>query len=221
MTAESGCHRRWNYCAISTLALCCVVAIACERRAPRKQQVVSPELAPGNITLELTRHGAEKDQFWHYRITPSLGEVERTDVGEHTIPYSTPHVNCFKGTEVISYDHRFVASCFGEKSGKRPQLTIKAAVSDKTIFEWAPPRSRGIAGFIWSSNSRCLALLTYSERHGRRPLDLIWSFAGHPVPVNTFYVELIDPQTSKSVEYVVNYDMRVGYGSILSWDNSQ
>jgi len=52
------------------------------------------------------------------------------------------------------------------------------------------PESAFVEGIAWSPDSRYLALLTAQEHWGVSPLELLTAVAGHPVPHNSYRIEV-------------------------------
>jgi hypothetical protein len=200
------------------LALC-VTVVACQSEPLNQQAVISNGAAPGYIALEINSPSSQGDLYWRYRITPSRGTVQRLAAGQYRGPYQSANSDCYKAIELQSPDGRFVARCFDYANGTTSEFEVMS--SDRrsdVVFHWSPTQWRGISGFYWSPNSRSLAILNCSERHGRGVFDLVWSLAGHPVRYHTFYLDLIDIETRQMVEYVLRHDVVDGTGRVLGWE---
>jgi hypothetical protein len=195
----------------------CATTCGCQNRPSGSQSVVTGDVAPGNILIEVSSPKSTSDPYWRYRVVPAQGLVQQISAGPHSDPYTATRFDCFKGVSVPSADHIFVAECSGQSFLAHAEFTVSEVRSGHILFRWDPPGWQGVAGFLWSPNSRSVALLTYSERRGRGPMDLVWAVAGHPVPYHTFFVELIDVQRERSIKYVVRKDVYMGEGRILTW----
>jgi hypothetical protein len=49
------------------------------------------------------------------------------------------------------------------------------------------------------------------------PIEILWRGAGHPVPHDTFYLDIVDVKNGKTVEYTIRRDVVVGNARILDW----
>jgi hypothetical protein len=52
---------------------------------------------------------------------------------------------------------------------------------------------------------------------GKSPLELLSALSGHPVPHDTVFLDIMDVQTRKVVEYVVRKDVVSSFTRILKW----
>jgi hypothetical protein len=91
------------------------------------------------------------------------------------------------------------------------------AGSAEVVFRWNSVDRRRINAFAWSPNAASVALLTYSERSGMGPIELLWSGAGHPVPHDTFHLEIVDMRDGKTTEYTIRRDIVYGSARIVDW----
>jgi hypothetical protein len=201
---------------------------ACKHEPPSTQQVLARDIAPGRIDIEVISPRQGGDDYWAYRVTPSEGSVARTSVGRQTASdweplapeFSAGQANCFQGSQASSPDQKLLARCFGERPGKPAQFTIGPNTpgdGNKFLFRFTPDRWRRIEGFVWSPNSRSIALLISSERYGKGPLERLWALAGHPVPHNTVYLDLNDVESGNTVEYLIRSDVVHGGARIVAW----
>jgi hypothetical protein len=198
--------------------------IACQNQPPFKQPLMSNDIASGSIKIDVISPRTAEDQYWRYRLVPSLGQVGQSEAGRQVAVRgpASPFINgadCFQGADFTSPDHQFSARCFGEESRKAPQFTITALSTGRIIFRWAPSEWRGIDGFAWSPNSRSVALANYSEHYGKGVFDRFWAKAGHPVPYHTIYVDIIDVEHQVSAEYQIRKDVVTGSARILEWSD--
>jgi hypothetical protein len=193
----------------------------CQREPVSKQPVLSSDLAPGTLTVDVISPRAGGEAYWQYRITPSRGQVElfgsgRRPRSQWTDPHFLNAANCFQGEQKRSANGELVARCFHQEPGRRPEFTVTSTVGGP-VFGWDPGEWRGVDGFGWCTNSRALAMVNYSEIHGAGLLDRIWSSAGHPVPYRTIYLDIIDANRGVSTEYMIRRDVEEGNARIVDW----
>lgn len=202
------------------VALLLTGLLACRAQPSRNQSTVPSEVAPGTIVLDVVSEGG---RYWQFRATPSSGVVREIDSGRRTseawpVPrLATGSVDCSLGGQATSANQRFVAKCFGDVPGEPPQFVVTSVAGKEAVFQWNPVSRRGISAFAWSPNSASVALMTYSERPGMGPIELLWRGAGHPVPHDTFYLDIVDVKNGKTVEYTIRRDVVVGNARILDW----
>jgi hypothetical protein len=95
------------------------------------------------------------------------------------------------------------------------QLEIDSVKGGK-LNEWTPSE-RGIRGFAWSPNSRSVAILNVSSYIGKKPLELLAAFSGHPVPHDKVYLDFFDVQTGQVTEFTVRGNVVSSFTRILNW----
>jgi hypothetical protein len=71
-----------------------------------------------------------------------------------------------------------------------PFLAVKESPSVKPSLPSAVRPKRQVEGWVTIPPSGTIAVLTSTERWGLWPPDLLAMLAGHPIPNNTFYLEL-------------------------------
>jgi hypothetical protein len=59
--------------------------------------------------------------------------------------------------------------------------------------------------------------LTRVGQPARGPLDAFWSFIGHPVPYETFCLEVIDIGSGQVSEYPIRKSVQYGSATIVDW----
>jgi len=62
----------------------------------------------------------------------------------------------------------------------------------------------------WSSNSQVLMIVETEERTAKNPKALLSAAAGHPVPVNSFYLTTVDISTGTKRKIKVLADIEYG-----------
>jgi len=71
-----------------------------------------------------------------------------------------------------------------------PFLSVNEPPFDKRSLPSAVQPKRQVSGWVTIPPSGTIAVLTSTERWGLWPPDLLAMLAGHPIPNNTFYLEL-------------------------------
>lgn len=196
-----------------------VILFACNSEPGIPRAIAPTNAAPGHISLEISSN----KQNWQFVVTPtagSLDDLNRPKSSDSSLKSQAPptgQADCsFKGSQASSPDDRFIAQCDGGYPGKAADFRILQASTKTVTFHWGRI-DRQILGFVWSPNSQCIALLTSSQTPGHGPLELLWAYAGHPVPHVTVYLELIRADGIHLNEYVVMSNVVYGEGRILEW----
>ena len=57
----------------------------------------------------------------------------------------------------------------------------------------------------------------YIKLRWKKPLELLSALSGHPVPHDTVFLDIMDVQTRKVVEYAVRKDVVSSFTRILKW----
>jgi hypothetical protein len=204
-------------CAAILLSTLCLILIGCQRTYPK----MSPKVAPGTIVVEVSQPKGAK--VYQYRVTPSSGQVlQSTNSDLQQRQNKAPRVQMedagctFEGTTKESPNQEFIARCFSD-SIATPRKFMVTNRAGRLLFEWRSQTPILLGGFAWSSNSNSVALIASSEEYGRGPLDAFWSFVGHPVPYDTFSLEVIDIVSGRVSEYPIRRNVQYGSAKIIDW----
>ena len=179
--------------------------------------------APRHLTLEVRAPTGADGRFWHYDVTPSVGEVriKETGLGYPQRPrVEIGKVHCSRARESVSPSHQWLARCAGERFGQLGTFVIENESTKTVVFRWRPATFRLIHGFAWAPNSTYLALLTESGRIGTTSLfDWFGKSIGHPLSYMTVFLEILNVTSGQTNEYLIRRDVRQGESSILDWVN--
>lgn len=83
-----------------------------------------------------------------------------------------------------------------------------ATVRDVSVSGWGD----SVADTQWSSHSRHLAVLQSRERWSKAPLAFLLAVLGHPTPLKSFSVRIVDVRTRNEVSVPIVVDVRFGEG---------
>jgi hypothetical protein len=86
------------------------------------------------------------------------------------------------------------------------------SLPDKRLFRVNSRGKRVISDILWLGDSHSIALITRSERIGYSPRELLMAIAGHPVPHNTFYLEIYSSDGNLIKEMTILEDIKYGEG---------
>ena len=82
------------------------------------------------------------------------------------------------------------------------------------IFEAGTDGS--IEDMSWSNDSRYLCFLEQEEHFSKNPLDLISFIGGHPVPLVTFRLQILDVYLNKMKDIFICSNIRYGEGAFFT-----
>ncbi|OGQ35611.1 MAG: hypothetical protein A3G39_01855 [Deltaproteobacteria bacterium RIFCSPLOWO2_12_FULL_43_16] len=91
-----------------------------------------------------------------------------------------------------SPDGRYLAISLVEGFKITPfELVVIDVAAIEVVFRYKNPGDNWIEDIAWIPDSKTLAVICKSERTGLWPWELLAAIAGHPIPHNSFYLELI------------------------------
>jgi hypothetical protein len=177
--------------AASVLILCCLTGCA-------SQTKMSPALAPGKLTVKVSHPTIFGFSDAFYEIVPAKGSVRRfLTRPKH---WQAIEIHCFPGSRLTSPDGSLTAHCYQSSPGEPVHFWITD--EEGTVYDW-PLGSRFTRSWFWFPSSKAVALITESTKQGTGPYDKIWASAGHPVPHNDVYVNIVDVYGKQVTEYLV------------------
>jgi len=190
---------------------------------PPPQDILTGDVAPGVILMDLLESG-HPEHYWQYEVRPTTGSVRQ--VKEETFRdyahENLPHVflqpagaigACSGDTKASSPDAKFEAYCTGSDWA----FFVADKRSHAIVYTWKPREWRGIRGFGWAANSHSVAILNVSSYYGKTPLELLSGVAGHPVPHDTIFLDVLDVRSGKTTEYLIRNNVPYSFTRILSW----
>jgi hypothetical protein len=104
--------------------------------------------------------------------------------------------DCIKPVEVSAPGHGWVAVCSTPYGSKATAIEVMKLESDEKIREWPIARGWRVSGMAWSADSSSIAVLLERERYEFSPIGLLSAISGHPIPLNTFEVNVYRLQSS-------------------------
>ena len=86
---------------------------------------------------------------------------------------------------------------------------------DKQLLRINAEGDKIVSDILWLAGSRAVAIITRSEKIGRSPLEILWAFAGHPVPHNNFYLEIYSTDGRRIKNMTIMEDIEYGQGMLV------
>jgi hypothetical protein len=156
--------------AILILAIHLVGCSSSRSRQPVPQTVVSADVAPGTILVDVLEGGQPPQHYWQYEVQPAAGTVRMVKEEEiqnrytrhipETFQGPTGAIEACAGGKLTRWKVR--GRCMTSKKETEEFLVIEDK-SGVTACHWKPQDSRGIRGFAWSPNSRSIVVLLNIE----------------------------------------------------------
>ena len=200
-----------------TLAILCSICwIGCNRESPSDaSQSVS---VGGKVILDVLFPRLEDNLFV---VVPSRGTVDKLR-GEKKPEVVGGVENCYSAPVVNSPDRNFLASCLGEHDnpslGAKPdQFRIARGNSEPSVCRGL--KGQVILGFLWSPDSKYVAVLTENIRLSVNPRYWLYALSGHPAQFETYYLNIVDAATLKAVAFKVPIEtMGGGSAGLVRWE---
>jgi hypothetical protein len=223
-----------GFIAFSLAAICvCAPARQAGQGHPSGQPDKAIVSAHSSILIDITGKSPDGDRIWKYRLELPSGTVRmvreealKTDKGHRLSDPSIKPAGSVQGCtgkpKAYSPDGVHFAACtISGKTDHSPGgdlLSIAGTKTKSPLHQWAL-KGRSIRGFAWSPDSRLLAILNETESDNHSPAGILFGLAGHPIPQNQVFLDLIDAQTGSVSEYSLRKDIPYAYPWIVGWTN--
>lgn len=192
---------------VGTLALILIVLFAIPLpwlRKPREplQRTFNPKNSfHGQVQVRMTDKNLGPGKVLQFHVdldrgliaeSPSSSSDVRSKLG------SSIH-DCIKPVKVSAPGHGWVAVCSTPYGSKATSIKVMKLESDEKIREWPIAREWRVSGMAWSADSSSIAVLLERERYEYSPIGLLSAISGHPIPLNTFEVNVYSLQSSEEL----------------------
>ena len=174
----------------------------------------------GEIVLDLIQPGDVHNLFI---ASPGTGQVSRTpndNVSSFGHDSSNKNYTCYLRPTLSSPNRNFIAGCSGSPVPSRIQ-------SSPDIFLIAPTnskpepcqgfRGKKIVGFVWSPDSKAIAVLSSTTQVSYNPRYWLYALSGHPMQYESYYLNVIEPRTRKVVSFEIPFQTSFGRAQMLEW----
>jgi hypothetical protein len=175
-----------------TLVLASSCLLGCSAGLNEKSGI-GPELS-GEIAFDLVQPGNVHNLFISSPATGQISQVPNDSVFNFEQRASENIPNCYQKPVHPSPNGNFVAGCNGSPVPSRIQ-------SSPDIFSIAPMnskpepcrglRGKKIVGFVWSPDSKAIAVLSSTVRVSFNPRYWFYALSGHPMQYETYYLNVI------------------------------
>jgi hypothetical protein len=200
------------------LVLACSCLLGCSAGLSEKSGI-DPKL-PGEIVFDLVQPGNVHNLFIS---TPTTGQTSR--VTNDSIPNfengsSANIFHCHEKPVRPSPSGNFIASCNGSlvpsMVGASPDSFLIAPTNAKgETFRGL--RGKQIWGFVWSPDSKAIAVLSSDVQVSYNPRYWFYALSGHPMQYETYYLNVIEPITRRVVSFEIPFQTSFGRVQWLTW----
>lgn len=185
--------------------------------------------ANGVLLIEIAGRGKAEYHVWRYELRPHAGSLRiisdelakpGSQVYKEESPSSVESQECGMDLtrQLNSPNETYTAKCIPSNGswtwGNAVQLT--EAKKSGILYHWNL-KGRYVRRLAWRPDSGALAILNVSERSSRDPAGIFSALSGHPIPHETFYIDIIDVSTRKTVEYLIRDNVLYGEAEIIGW----
>jgi len=155
-------------------------------------------------------------------VSPREGTVlrfSRSPATDSNVPTRVIQ-SCHTKPTSISPDHKVVAECRGDAvatiTGSKPdEFILRSAESPVILYQ----RSLGqrICGFLWSPDSRAIAVLTQTVHISLNPRYWFYALSGHPMQYESYYLHAIDVANFHVASFKIPLEASFSTGELISW----
>ncbi len=171
----------------------------------------------GQISVEMTDKNTGPDKSFQFLIDLDHGQIKESS---HISAASASRLgssihDCTKSVEVPAPTNELIAVCSTRYGTKELLISVMKHGSNEQIRQWSPEQGWRVSGLAWSADSRSIAVLLEKERFDLGPLGLLSAASGHPIPLNTFKVDLYSMQSTGQLRLpVLRKDSPYGLANI-------
>ncbi|HEV7551971.1 MAG TPA: hypothetical protein VGP65_09815 [Candidatus Angelobacter sp.] len=180
---------------------------------------IGPELS-GEIAFDLVQPGNVHNLFISSPATGQISRVPNDSVFNFEQRASENIPNCYQKPVRPSPNGNFVAGCNGSLVPSmveaRPDIFLIAPTH--SIAAPCPGlRGKEIVGFVWSPDSKAIAVLSSTVRVSFNPRYWFYALSGHPMQYETYYLNVIEPISRRVVSFEIPFQTSFGRAQLLSW----
>jgi hypothetical protein len=180
---------------------------------------IDPKLS-GDIAFDLVQPGNAHNLFISTPATGQISRVPKDSISKVEDGSNDNIFNCSEKPVRRSPNGNFIASCNGSLV---PSMV--GASPDKFLI--APTNSKGkpfrrlggkkIWGFVWSSDSKAIAVLSSDVQVSYNPRYWFYALSGHPMQYEKYYLNVIEPTTLKVVSFEIPFQTSFGRVQWPTW----
>lgn len=175
----------------------------------------------GEVVLNLLQPAGQEELDNIFIVTPETGRVRRASID--ALPHARPTGNissCYKRPSSASLDGKFIATCDGpvlpSMSGSPPDV-FSIIRTDSTPVACRGLQGHQIIGFLWSPDSKAVAVLSTTVRVSLNPRYWFYALSGHPAQFEKYHLNVVDPATLTVSSFEIPFETRFGRAQLLEW----
>jgi hypothetical protein len=185
-------HKVHIICVVSNIGIGSLPDLLVELDEPLERSFKPENSFSGQISVEMTDKNTGPDKSFQFLIDLDHGQISESS---HITAASAPRLgssihDCTKSVEVPAPTNELTAVCSTRYGTKELLMSVIKHGSNEQIRQWPLEQGWWVSGLAWSANSRSIAVLLEKERFDLGPLGLLSAASGHPIPLNTFKVDL-------------------------------
>lgn len=183
---------------------------------------IDPKLS-GEIAFDVVQPGNAHNLFVGTPATGQISRVSKDSISKFEGGSSDNIFNCYEKPVRPSPNGNFVASCNGS-------LVPSMVGASPDSFLIAPTNSQGEAfrglrgkkiwGFVWSSDSKAVAVLSSDVHVSYSPRYWFYALSGHPMQYEKYYLNVVEPTTHRVVSFEIPFQPSFGCVQWLTWRQS-
>lgn len=195
-----------------------------------EKEPASPSDIHGQIILDIVEWLPEEVHH-KFLVVPQEGSITyftgSAKMERSEAPLGTRVIlSCLDNPTSVSPDHKYVAECKGvyaHIANERDQFILRRSVESTILYRREFGSSILISGFLWSQDSRAIAVLTHTVHLHLfwNPLYWVYALSGHPVQSETYDLHVIDVANLNATEFKVPFEARSSMGKLVGWEDSR
>lgn len=206
---------------VSMLCFCCGLLVACAQRIPplpddsqtpalavvvaSEQELRRYDLSAGDINPRLTLVSSDPAAVSNGLIAVLSEKAEKRRVRAGHVAVCAPQLAKTVCWAYPSPDGRFVVLGFEDPLCEAPRTAELMNAEHVKVIEISAIGA--LDDVWWTPDSRHLVILDRDERYSLTPFGLLAALAGHPVPLNTYWLRIFDACTGTERRTLVAEDL--------------
>jgi len=174
----------------------------------------------GEIAFDLVQPGNADNLFVGTPATGQISRAPKDSISKFEDGSRGNIFNCHEKPVRPSPNGNFIASCNGSlvpsmAGASSDSFLIGSTNSKGEAFRNL--RGKKIWGFVWSSDSKAIAVLSSDVRVSYNPRYWFYALSGHPMQYEKYYLNVIEPTTLKVVSFEIPFQTSFGRVQWLTW----
>ncbi len=178
----------------------------------------------GQVLLDIIQPGEVHNIL---AVIPERGEVthETTTSDQQSIASESETrfvPSCYNNPRSLSPDGNFAASCKGDPvatmvGAKPDEMVLTSTKTDKVLYTGGMAGHQKINGFLWSPDSKGVAVLSSNVRVSANPRYWFRAISGHPKQFETYYLTVIELEPQNTTSFKVPFEGSSSRARLITW----